>query len=145
MFFPLIFDDRRLVEPGASALGASGEGDCPLHERPDVRLHRLLSLDRNDFWIVGISPAYVRLIPSTLIFVGSLEQVAQFLLGVVADLLVRVEEPAPAEDAAVPAVHVVALDPERALVERYVVQRRQVEVGDRAHTSQRGHMPPVTV
>ena len=30
------------------------------------------SLDRNDFWICGISPAYVRLIPSTLILVGSL-------------------------------------------------------------------------
>jgi hypothetical protein len=30
------------------------------------------SLDRNDFWIEGISPAYVRLIPSTLILVGSL-------------------------------------------------------------------------
>ncbi len=30
------------------------------------------SLDRNDFWIVGISPEYVRLIPSTLILVGSL-------------------------------------------------------------------------
>ena len=30
------------------------------------------SLDRNDFWICGIRPAYVRLMPSTLIFVGSL-------------------------------------------------------------------------
>ena len=30
------------------------------------------SLDSIDFWIVGISPAYVRLIPSTLILVGSL-------------------------------------------------------------------------
>ena len=29
------------------------------------------SLDRNDFWICGISPAYVRLMPSTLILVGS--------------------------------------------------------------------------
>ena len=29
------------------------------------------SLERNDFWICGISPAYVRLIPSTLILVGS--------------------------------------------------------------------------
>ena len=30
------------------------------------------SLERNDFWIVGISPEYVRLMPSTLILVGSL-------------------------------------------------------------------------
>ena len=30
------------------------------------------SLDRNDFCIDGISPEYVRLIPSTLILVGSL-------------------------------------------------------------------------
>ena len=30
------------------------------------------SLDRNDFWIFGISPSYVRLMPSTLILVGSL-------------------------------------------------------------------------
>ena len=29
------------------------------------------SLDRNDFWICGISPEYVRLMPSTLILVGS--------------------------------------------------------------------------
>ena len=30
-----------LVEPGAAALGAGGEGDRALHERPDVRLHRV--------------------------------------------------------------------------------------------------------
>ncbi len=30
------------------------------------------SLDRNDFWIDGIRPEYVRLMPSTLILVGSL-------------------------------------------------------------------------
>ena len=30
------------------------------------------SLDRIDFWILGISPSYVRLMPSTLILVGSL-------------------------------------------------------------------------
>ena len=63
------------------------------------------------------------------------EQVVQLLLGVLADRLVRVEEAAAAEDAAVPAVHAVAGDRERALVERLavVVQRGQVEVGDRAH------------
>ena len=30
------------------------------------------SLDSIDFWILGISPSYVRLMPSTLILVGSL-------------------------------------------------------------------------
>ena len=59
----------------------------------------------------------------------------QLLLVELADRLVRVEEAAAAEDAAVPAVHAVAGDRERALVERLavVVERRQVEVGDRAH------------
>ena len=31
-----------------------------------------MSLDRNDFWILGINPSYVRLMPSTLIRVASL-------------------------------------------------------------------------
>ena len=45
------------------------------------------SLDRNDFWICGISPAYVRLMPSTLILVGSLwsrswsSRLLNFLIG----------------------------------------------------------------
>ena len=30
------------------------------------------SFERYDFWICGITPMYVRLMPSTLIFVGSL-------------------------------------------------------------------------
>src|SRR4029453_19433670 len=59
----------------------------------------------------------------------------QLLLGELTDRFVRVEEAGDAIDAAVPAVHAVAGDRERALVERQagVVQRRQVEVGDRAH------------
>jgi hypothetical protein len=59
----------------------------------------------------------------------------ELLLGELADRLVRVEEAAAAEDAAVPAVHAVAGDRERALVERLavVVQLGQVDVGDRAH------------
>ena len=56
-------------------------------------------------------------------------------LGELADRLVRVEEAAAAEDAAVPALHAVAGDRERTLVERLgvVVQRGQVEVGHRPH------------
>src|SRR4029453_8996246 len=59
----------------------------------------------------------------------------QLLLGELTDRFVRVEEAGDAVDAAVPAVHAVAGDRGPALVERQavVVQRRQVEVGDRAH------------
>jgi hypothetical protein len=32
---------RRLVEPGAAAVGAGREGHRPVDERPDVRLHRV--------------------------------------------------------------------------------------------------------
>src|SRR5207253_290985 len=62
------------------------------------------------------------------------EQVVQLLLGVARDRLVRVEEAGADEDAAVPAVHAVARDRERALVERLgrVVERGEVDVGDRA-------------
>ena len=77
------------------------------------------------------------------------EQVVELGLLVLTDRLVRVEEAAAAEDAAVPAVHAVAGDGERALIERLavVVQRRQVEVGDRTpalaartHTSGAGEL-----
>src|SRR6185503_9679437 len=62
------------------------------------------------------------------------EEVAQFLLGELLDRLVRVEEAAAAEDPAVPAVHAVAGDGERTLIERLavVVQRREVDVVDGA-------------
>ena len=59
----------------------------------------------------------------------------QLLLGERLDRLVGVEEPTATEDASVPAVHGVAGDRERALVEGLgvVVERGQVEVGDVAH------------
>src|SRR5690606_13243266 len=62
-------------------------------------------------------------------------QVVELLLGELADRLVRVEEAAPAEDAAVPAVHAVAGDRYRAVVERLlvVVQLGQVDVVDLSH------------
>ena len=69
----LIFDDR------ASALSRvpsqSGQVVNAIARSTNARMcgcSASRSLDRNDFRIVGISPAYVRLIPSTLIFVGSL-------------------------------------------------------------------------
>jgi hypothetical protein len=69
--------------------------------------------------------------PSTLILVGSLvEEIAELALGELLDRLVRVEEAAAGEDPAVPAVHAVARDRERALLERsaVVVQLGQVDV-----------------
>ena len=73
--------------------------------------------------------------PSTLILVGSLwrRSRSSFLVNLRIGLS-RVEEAAASEDAAVPAVHAVTRDRERALVERLavVVQLRQVEVGDGA-------------
>src|SRR5690606_18715735 len=62
------------------------------------------------------------------------EQVVELLLGVLADRLVRVEEAAAAEDPAVPAIHGVAGDRQRAVVERLlvVVQLREVDVADLA-------------
>ena len=126
----------RLAEPGAAAVGAGGERHRPLHERADVRLqrvdvlgqHRLLDL--RDQPLVGEVDAVDLDLGRLLV-----EEVVELLLGELADRLVRVEEAAAAEDAAVPAVHAVAGDRERALVERLavVVQLRQVEVGDRAH------------
>ena len=42
MLMPLIFDDRAASdEPRAVTVGTRGEGDRPLHERADVRLHRV--------------------------------------------------------------------------------------------------------
>src|SRR5205085_1747053 len=62
------------------------------------------------------------------------EQVVALALVELADRLVRVEEATAAEDAPVPAVHAVAGDRERALVERpaVVVELIQDEVADRA-------------
>ena len=136
MLTPSIFDvPGRLAQPGAVALRAGGEHDRPLDERADVRLHRVdvlgqhRPLDRRDQPRVGqVDPLDLDL--------GRLlvEQVVELPLVVLLDRLVRVEEAAAAEDPAVPALHAVAGDRERALVERLavVIERGQVEVADRA-------------
>ena len=73
MLIPLIFDDR------AASLSRvppqSGHTVNVIARSTNARMWGCIastSFDRNDFWIVGISPAYVRLMPSTLILVGSL-------------------------------------------------------------------------
>ena len=126
----------RLVEPGAVAVRTRGEGHRPLHERPDVwlqgvdvlRQHRLL--DPRD-------QPFVRQVDAVDLDLGRLlvEQVVELGRRVFADRLVRVEEAAADEDAAIPAVHAVARDRDRPLVERLggVEELGQVHVGDRAH------------
>jgi hypothetical protein len=73
MLSRLIFDDRaaslRRVPP------QSGQAVNVTTRSTNLRMcgcRVSMSLDSIDFWIVGISPEYVRLIPSTLILVGSL-------------------------------------------------------------------------
>jgi hypothetical protein len=46
-----------LVEPAAATLRTGGEGDRPVHERPDVRLHRLLVLGEERLLDLRISPS----------------------------------------------------------------------------------------
>ena len=125
----------RLREPRAVALRAGGEHDRPFHEGADVRLHRVHVLGQERLLDLRDQPG-VRQVDAVDLDLGRLlvEQVVELSLVELADRLVRVEEAAAAVDAAVPAVHAVAGDRERAVVERLalVVQRRQVEVGDRA-------------
>ena len=73
MLIPLIFDDR------AASLSRvpshSGQAVKVTARSTKARMCGCIastSLDSIDFWIFGISPSYVRLIPSTLILVGSL-------------------------------------------------------------------------
>jgi hypothetical protein len=73
MLIPLIFDER------AGALSRvpshSGQVVKVMARSTNARMCGCIasrSLARNDFWIFGIRPSYVRLMLSTLILVGSL-------------------------------------------------------------------------
>ena len=136
MFLPLIFDDSASwVSRVPSQSGQVWNVIARSTKAADVRLHRLdvlgehRLLDLRDDALVGEVDALD-------LDLGRLrvEEVVQLLLGELRDRLVHVEAGA-AEDPAVPAVHAVARDGQRALGERLglVVQRGQVEVGDRAH------------
>jgi hypothetical protein len=73
MFFPLIFDERAALLSRVPA--HSGQVVNVTARSTKARMcgcNDSTSLDSIDFWIFGISPSYVRLIPSTLILVGSL-------------------------------------------------------------------------
>ena len=127
---------RLLAQPGAVAFGTGLERHRPLHEGANVRLHRLDVLRQVRLLDLRDQPL-VREVDRLDLDLGRLlvEQVVELLLVELADRLVRVEEAGLAKDPPVPALHAVAGDREGALVERLavVVQRRQVEVGDRAH------------
>ena len=115
-----------LAEPSAVALGAGRESHRPLHEGANVRLQRVDVLGEHRLLDLG-DDALVGQVDALDLDLGRLlvEQVVQLLLRVLPDRLVHVEEAAATEDAAVPALHAVAGDRERALVERLavVVQR----------------------
>ncbi len=126
----------RLGQAGAAAVGTGGEGDRPVHERPDVRLQRLhvlgqeRLLDPRHQPLVGHVDA-LDLHPDRL----PVEEVVALLLGVVADRLVRVDEAGRRVEAVVPAARVVARDGQRALGERLVLVEElgEVDVGHAAH------------
>ena len=126
----------RLAEPGAAAVGAGGEGDRPVHERPDVRLHRVGVLGEHRLLDLGDQPL-VGEVDALDLHLGRLlvQEVVELLLGVLADRLVRVEEARLGEDPGrPPAVGLVAGDGDRALGERLgvVEELGEVDVGDRA-------------
>ena len=149
MLIPLILrGPGGLVEPGAAAVGTGGEGDRALHERPDVRLHRVdvlgqeRLLDLRDQALVGEVDVVDLHLGRLLV-----EEVVELLLGVLADRLVRVEEARLGEDAHRPAVGRVAGDGEAPslsdLLSSYSWDRSMsLTVPMPSH---RGHMPPVTV
>ena len=100
-----------------------------------MRLHRLAVLGQERLLDLG-DQARVGQVDALDLDLGRLlvEQVVELPLVELLDRLVGVEEAAAAVDAAVPALHAVAGDRDRALVERLavVVERGEVEVADRA-------------
>ncbi len=122
-------------EPGAPAVGTGGEGDRAVHERPDVRLHRLPVLGQHGLLDLGDQPL-VGEVDAVDLHLGRLavQEVPQLLLAVVADRLVRVEEAGTGVDPRHPAVAGEAGHGDRALRERLgvVVELGEVDVRDRA-------------
>ncbi len=122
-------------ESGAVALRAGLEGDGPLDEGADVRLHRLPVLGQHRLLDPRDEPLEGEVDPLDLDLRGlAVEEVAQLALGVLPDRLVHVE-PEAGEDAAVPALHRVPGDAQCTLAQRLrvVVERGEVEVADCPH------------
>src|SRR4029453_14709509 len=73
MLIPLIFDDRAAADRRVPS--QSGQVENVMARSTKARMWGCIestSLLSMDFWILGIRPSYVRLIPSTLILVVSL-------------------------------------------------------------------------
>ncbi len=125
----------QLAEPGAVALGALGEGDRPVHEGPDVRLHRLAVLGEEGLLDLRDQPL-IGEVDAVDLHLGRLavQEVVPLLLGVLADRLLLVEEARLGDDPHHPAVPGVGGDGERVLGERLgvVEQLGEVDVGDLA-------------
>src|SRR5690606_4571731 len=123
-------------EPGPLARRAGGEGRRPVHEGPDVRLHRLPVLGQERLPDLGDQPL-VGEVDALHLHLDRLvvQEVVHLPLGEVADRLVRVEEArlgvGPHRP---PAVRLPAGDGERALADRLgvVVELAEVDVGDGA-------------
>ncbi len=125
-----------LAEPGPLALGTGGEGDRPFHERPDVRLHRLLVLGQEGLLDLG-DQALVGEVDPVDLHLDRLpvQEVLELLPGVPADRLVRVDEARLGVHLHGPlTVRLPAGDGEGALGKGFgvVVELGEVDVGDRA-------------
>src|SRR3954466_16245103 len=73
MLTPLIFDDRAASLSRVPPQSGQGVNVTTLSTKARMwGCRESTSLDSIDLWIDGIRPAYVRLMPSTLILVGSL-------------------------------------------------------------------------
>ena len=73
MLFPVIFDDRDALLSRVPS--QSGQVVKVIARSTNARMCGCIestSLDSIDFWIFGMRPSYVRLMPSTLILVGCL-------------------------------------------------------------------------
>ena len=125
----------RLGEPGAAAVGTGDVGGGPVHERPDVGLHRLPVLGEERLPHLGDQPLVgdVHVQHPDL---GRLpvQEVRQLRLRVVPDRLVRVHEPRLGERLHRPAALLVPRDGDGPLGQRLgvVVELGQVDVRHRA-------------
>ena len=146
MFFPLIFDDRASLLSRVPS--QSGHVVNVTARSTNARMcgcNASTSLERNDFWICGISPRYVKLIPSTLILVGSLwsRSCSSFLVYLRIGLPVS-KKPLPRKmrpyQPSMLKPGIVSAPSSRDLLSSYRADRSKSVTAPMP--SQRGHMPP---
>ncbi len=125
---------RGVVESGAVALRAGGEGDRALDEGTDVRLHRLDILGEKGFLDFG-DQSLVGEIDAVDLDLGRLliEEVIEFSFGEVADGFVGVDKAGFDEDLDGPeAIDAVAGDGDGAIGDRFrvVIELGEIDIGD---------------